>query len=300
MNSNTLLSFSVFYNGKKYFRIRRIILLKQSVIILISAFVVSTSLWAAENKSSISVEIGRDEQGNKNSLVAVNLALDDEKNALFGFGKSEVPTSNELINSNLFYFGVSKKQSKNWKVTGMMEYAGQKDFFTTFSLSAPIRYSQNDYFLEVIPGWRNITLNTNFKKKVLISSQTLGLKAGLYAGEHFRVSGSVYSFTYNRNVAALSSPVIYNLFNDKTLSLSGGLLSKSYNLETGLDYDSFSWSLGSSRSISAIDNSSSDYIYTTFDYILSDKWSVGLLYGKYLKAPLDFDNYSSINVNYQF
>ena len=273
---------------------------KQSVVILISLFVVSTSLWASENNSSISVELGRDEQGNKNSFVGVDLALEDEKRALFGFGKSEVPTSGGPINSNLFYFGVSKKQSKNWKVTGMMEFLGQKDLFTTSSIIAPIRYSQNDYFLEVIPGWRNIALTTSSKKKVLISSQSFGLKAGLYAGDHFRVSTSAYSFSYSKNVAALSSPFIYNLFYDQTLSLSAGLLSKSYNLEVGLDYDSFFWSLGSNRSISAIDNSISDYVYTSFDYLLSDKWSVGLLYGKYLKAPVDLDSYSSLNVSYMF
>ena len=71
-------------------------------------------------------------------------------------------------------------------------------------------------------------------------------------------------------------------------------------METGLDFDSFSISAGKNRSVSAIDDSSSDYIYTVFDYYISDSWSMSLLYGEYLNIPVDRNNYTSVSVSHSF
>jgi hypothetical protein len=71
-------------------------------------------------------------------------------------------------------------------------------------------------------------------------------------------------------------------------------------LKIGLDFDSYSVSLGQNRSVSAIDNKESDYVYTVLDYYLSDAWSLSFLYGTYLDTPEDQNNYSSVTVGYSF
>ncbi len=255
---------------------------------------------AASNSSSVSVEIGSDEQGNKNTAVAVDLSLDNTKQIMFGAGRSVVPTGADTINNNFLYFGLSKELSEDWKVTGMIEYSGQKDEFSMVSTSVPVRFTQDTYFLEVVPAIRTISLSTQNNKKLFVNSTALGLKAGWFIGKYFRLSGSAYSYSYSRDVSKLATFQSTRYFNEKTLLLSSGLLKRSYNMETGLDFDSFSISAGKNRSVSAIDNSNSDYIYTVLDYYLSDSWSLSLLYGEYLNIPADQNNYTSISVSHSF
>lgn len=263
-------------------------------------FIAVLNTVSASNSSSVSVEIGSDEQGNKNTTVAVDLSLDSTKQIMFGAGRSDVPTGAETINNNFLYFGLSKKLSEDWKVTGMIEYSDLKDEYSIVSTSIPVRFIQDTYFLEVVPAIRTISLSTLNNKKLFVSSTALGLKAGWYLGKHFRLSGSAYSYAYSRDVSKLATFQSTRYFNEKTLLLSSGLLKRSYNMETGLDFDSFSISAGKNRSVSAIDNSNSDYIYTVFDYYLSDSWSLSLLYGEYLNTPADQNNYTSISVSHSF
>ena len=255
---------------------------------------------AASNSSSISLDVGSDEQGNKNTAVAVEIALNSARQIMFGLGGNKVPAGVETINNNFLYFGLSKKLSEDWKVTGMIEYSDLKDQFSMVSVSIPVRFTQDTYFLEAIPAIRTIDLSTSNNKKLVVSSTILGLKAGWYIGKYFRLIGSAYSYSYSRDVSKLATYQSTRYFNENTLLLSSGLLKRSYNMETGLGFDSFSISAGKNRSISAIDNSNSDYIYTVFDYYLSDSWSLSLLYGEYLNTPADENNYTSVSVSYSF
>lgn len=257
-------------------------------------------VMASSDSSSISVDVGSDELGNKNSAVSVSLSGNNSKKYLFGMGKSEVPTGNETINSNFVYFGISKKISEKWKMTGMIESSGLKDAFTMITTSVPVRYSQNNFYVELVPALRNIRLTTTGNKKINVVSSAFGLKSGVFLGDHFRLSGSAYSYTYSADVSKLATFASSRFFNENTLLLSSGLLNKSYNVETGLDFDSFSVSLGKNKSISAIDDSSSESIYTVFDYYLSKAWALSFLFGEYLNTPEDQNNYSSVAVSYSF
>ena len=151
-----------------------------------------------------------------------------------------------------------------------------------------------------MPALRKIKLTTLLNREVVVSSTALGLKSGLYLGKYFRLSGSVYSYSYSRDPSKLASVKITRFFSKNTLLLSSSLLTKSYNLETGLDFDSFSISVGKNRSVSAIDNTSSDYVYSVLDYYLSEAWSLSFLYGEYLDAPENENNYSSLSLSYSF
>lgn len=261
---------------------------------------VSANSIATENNSSINVDLGSDEQGNKSSAVSVVLAGNNDKEFLFGFGSSQVITGTDPVNSNFAYFGLAKKASDNWKFSGMFEYSGLKDAFTMLSASAPIRFKQNNYYMEAVPAIRSIRLTTVNNRKANISSSALGLKAGVFIGDHFRLSGSTYSYSYSHDVSKLATFASSRFFNEKTLILSTGLLKRSTNVEAGLDFTSFSVSLGKSRSVSAIDNSTSDYVYSVFDYYINPSWTVSLLLGEYLDTPKDQNNYSSIAVTYAF
>lgn len=274
--------------------------LKKIILSVMFYFFTILTAGAASNSSSISIDIGSDEQGNKNTAVAVDLSLNNSKQIMFGMGKNEVLSGAETINNNFLYFGLSKKVSEDWKVTGMIEYSGLNDQFSMVSTSVPVRFTQDSYFLEVIPALRTISLSTLNNKNLFVSSTALGVKAGWYIGKYFRLSGSAYSYAYSRDVSKLATFTSTRYFNEKALVLSSGLLKRSYNMEAGLDFDSFSISAGKNRSVSAIDNSNSDYIYTVFDYYLSDSWSLSLLYGEYLNTPADENNYTSVSVSHSF
>ena len=215
-------------------------------------------------------------------------------------GKSKIPSGNDIIESNLAFVGISKKYSDDWKLTGTLESSGLKNAYTMFSTSAGIKYSQDDYYIEFDPALRRISLTTLSNRQLIVTSAALGIKAGLYLGRHFRLSGNTYSYSYSADVSKLASFASTRFFNVKTLLLSSGLLKKSYNIETGLDFDFFSVSIGKNRSISAIDNSASDYVYSVLDYYISDEWSVSVLFGEYLNTPSDQNNYTSLTVNYSF
>lgn len=271
--------------------------IKLSVILYV--FTVLSAI-AAPNSSSVSIDKGSDEQGNKNSAVSVKLSLDNSKQLTFGLGKNEVLSGTQSINNNFMYVGLFKKTSDELKIGGMLEYSGLKNQFTMVTTSIPVRFSKTNYYFEVVPAIRNIKLTTQLNKTITVSSTALGLKTGIYLGEYFRLSGSAYSYNYARDVSLLATFQSTRYFNERTLMLSSGLLKKSYNVEAGLDFNSFSVSLGSNRSISAIDDTRSDYTYTVLDYYLSDSWTLSALFGEYLNTPADQNNYSSLSVSYAF
>lgn len=153
---------------------------------------------------------------------------------------------------------------------------------------------------EFVPTLRTISFSTINNRKLLVSSTALGLKGGWYIGKYFRISGSAYSYAYSRDISKLATFQSTRYFNQNTLLLSFSLLKRSYNMGIGLDFDSYSLSAGKNRSVSAIDNSNGDYIYSVFDYFISDSWSMSLLYGEYLNTPADRNNYTSISVSHSF
>jgi len=261
---------------------------------------VSFSAFAESGDTSISLDVGKDEQNNTNSLVSVDMGLSESRRLFFGFGKSKIPSGTDTIDSNLAFVGLSQKYSDDWKLSGTLESSGLKGAYTMFSTSAGIQYRQDNYYLEFAPAIRRISLTTLSKRQLIVSSAALGIKAGLYLGKYFRLSANTYSYSYSNDVSKLASFASTRFFNVKTLLLSSGLLKKSYNVETGLDFDSFSVSIGKNRSISAIDNNASDYVYSVLDYYISDAWGVSVLFGEYLNTPSDQNNYSALTVNYSF
>ena len=116
--------------------------------------------FAASKDSSVNVELGSDELGYKNSSVSVVLAGNNRKEFMFGLGSSQVITGNDPVNNNFAYFGLSKKASDKWKFTGMFEFSGLKDAFSMFSASAPIRFSQERFYIEAILAIPTISLTT--------------------------------------------------------------------------------------------------------------------------------------------
>jgi len=261
---------------------------------------VSFSAFAESGDTTISLDVGKDEQNNINSLLSVDMGLSEIQRLFFGLGKSKIPSGNDTIESNLAFVGISKKYNNDWKLSGTLESSGLRGAYTMFSTSAGIQYNQQHFFVEFAPAIRRINLTTLSNKNIQVSSAALGLKAGLYLGQHFRLSGNTYTYSYSADVGKLASFASTRFFNVKTLLLSSGLLKKSYNVETGLDFDSFSVSIGKNKSISAIDNSASDYVYSVLDYYFSDAWSASVLFGEYLNTPSNQNNYSSLTINYSF
>ena len=54
--------------------------------------------------------------------------MEDSKQVMFGFGQSEIPAGAETIDNELVFFGVSNKVTEQWKIAGMLEYSGLKNF----------------------------------------------------------------------------------------------------------------------------------------------------------------------------
>lgn len=276
------------------------IVFKKFIFIVISYIFIQLGAFAAERNTTISIDVGKDEQGNTNSLVSADMGLRNSKRIFFGVGNSKIPSGTEIIDNSLAFVGLSKKFSDHWKLTGMLEYSGLKNAYTLFSASAGMRFSTNSVFVELVPALRRIKLTTIGNKHLFVGSAALGLKTGVHIGDHFRLSGSAYTYTYSDDVSQLASFASTRFFNEKTLLLSSGLLEKAYNVETGLDFESFSVSIGKNQSVSAIDFSDSDYVYSVFDYYFSEAWSMSVFLGKYLNTPSDQDNFSSLSVNYSF
>ena len=272
-------------------------MLNRTVISILGFFLVCFNVYA---DTTISVDVGKDEQENTNSMLSVDTGLNKSKRLFFGAGNSKGPSGSQTVENKIAFIGMSKKMNDDWKLKGMLEYSGLRDAFTMYSTSFATKYSQENYYIEFVPAIRRISLTTLSKRKINISSSALGFKTGLFLGDHFRLSGSAYSYNYSKDVSALASFASTRYFNVKTLLLSSGLLKNSYNTEAGLDFDSFSFSVGKNRSVSAIDYSKSDYVYSVVDYYISDAWSLSLLYGEYANTPEDQNNFSSLTVNYTF
>ncbi len=275
-------------------------MLKKFILIIIPCFLIIFTTSANERNTTLSLEVGKDEQGNTNSMLSADLTLNKKMHVFFGVGNSKTPSGNDVIDNNLAFVGLSNRFTQDWKLTGMIEYSGLKDAFTMVSTSAAMRYSHPNVFVELVPAFRRIRLTTLGNRQLIVNSTALGVKSGVYLGDHFRLSGSAYSYNYSSDVSKLASFNSIRFFDFKTLFLSSGLLKESYNIETGLDFNSFSISAGKNHSVSAIDFTDSDYGYLVLDYFFSDAWSMSVLAGKYEDIPEDENNFSSLRVNYSF
>lgn len=273
---------------------------KKSLIIVLLYLLQYSNTFADSGNTILSIDVGRDEQDNKNSMLSADVELKNTKHLFWGLGKSKIPSGTTVIESNQSYIGLSKKYDDDLKVTGMLESTGLRNAFNMLSVSSLIRYNSKDYFAELVPALRTITLTTLSNNKITLSSSVIGIKIGGFMGQHFRLSGSAYLYNYSRDVSRLASFASTRYFNVKTLLLSSGLLKKSNNLEAGLDFKRISVSIGKNSSTSAIDYKKSDYIYTVADVILSKAFSLSILYGKFLDTPEDQNNYSSLTLNYAF
>lgn len=260
-----------------------------------------SSVQASELNSFINIEVGSDEQGNKNSAIAVVLGMDDGSEVEFGLGRSEIPLqTNDKTNSHFIYIGLTDSLNEDWNVGVTLDSSGQRNAYTQLAVNVPFTYSQDNYSIGFVPVFRNLVLTTNQNNKVRINSPGLGIKGSIYPGDHFRFSASFYGYRYSRDVSKLASFGIARFFSEKTLLLSSGVLKSSANLEAGLDFESWSVSLGRYASVSAIDNSRSTTGYLVLDFYLSDAWTVSVSGGRYDDVPADEDSYSSLAVNYRF
>lgn len=279
---------------KEYF------VLRITILAVISIFTCFPALASNERNTTLSIEAGKDESGNRNTMISADIRLNATQNVFFGAGSSEVPSGSVIIKNNQAYGGFSNKFSDKWKITGILDYSGLKDAFTMVSISAGMKFSIPVFYLELVPAYRRIKLTTLNNRHVFINSGGLGVKSGVYLGDHFRLSGSAYTYNYSRDVSLLASFASTRFFSTNTLLLSSGLLEETKNIETGLDFTNFSLSLGRNKSISAIDFSESNYGYIVFDYYFSDAWSMSIFAGKYDDTPEDQDNFSSLTVSYAF
>ena len=115
---------------------------KKSVFVVLSCIFIQLNVFAEPTRSFISIDVGKDEQANTSSAVSVDLALEDSKQVMFGFGQSEIPAGSQSIDNDFVFLGVSNKVIKQWKIAGMLEYSGLKNAFTIASISIPVRYSK--------------------------------------------------------------------------------------------------------------------------------------------------------------
>ncbi len=249
---------------------------------------------------SVSLESGVDEQGNHSIAFASSHAIEKKQTLLLGLGTTTLPGASGTISNNYVYAGLRYQRSKTLDMTGMLEYSGRNGSFTLFSASLPVRYSGRQAYIEFSPAYRSIRLNTTNGRIIDSSGSVLGIKTGVFVGQHLRLSGSAFAYQYSRDVSKLSSVLAARFLSLDTLQLSSGLLKNLYTIEAGLDFENTALTAGKNRSISAIDNSETNYLYLSMDYYLSQTWSVGLLFGKYLDTPADQDNYLSFNVSYLY
>ena len=249
--------------------------------------------------STITFETGRDNQNGESRLLDMNLAMQDGKRFLFGLGGDKQKTGTNLYNTGFIYLGLGSNPLKPVSVKGLLEFSGKRDQLTVFSASLPVTSKGKDSSFTFTPVIRNISLYTVGNKKVTVSSPAFGVSATTYVGKRGRLMGSAFFYDYSRNVAALTNLQVLRIFTEPTLLQASNLLKEKYVIETGMDYQDFSWSLGWNKSVSAVVPDDSEYAYVTTDFYLSSAWALNLLYGKYIKTSVD-SHFGSVAISYSF
>lgn len=249
--------------------------------------------------STITFETGRDNQNGESRLLDMDLAMQNGKRFLFGLGGDKQKTGSHLYNTGFVYLGLGSNTLKPVSVKGLLEYSGKQNQLTVFSASLPVTTKGNDGTFTFTPVIRNLSLYTVANNKVNVSSPAIGVSATAYIGKQGRLMGSAFFYNYSRNVAALTNFQVMRIFTEPTLLQASNLLKRKYVIETGMDYQNFSWSAGWNKSVSAVVPDDSEYLYVTTDFYLSRAWALNLLYGKYINTSTE-SHFGSVAVSYSF
>ena len=271
-----------------------------SLMLILFSSTTITTMASEKTPSNMTFEYGEDEQNGSSRLLDVNLALKTGGQFLFGFGEDNQKTSTGQIDSGFIYLGIGSNPRKPLSVKALIEYSGKEDQLTVLSGSLPITSKDENTTITFTPVYRLIDIYTLGNKKINVTSPAYGLTGTVYIGNYARLMGSAFYYDYSRNVGALTNFIIYRNFSQPTLLQASSLLDRKYLIETGMDYETFGWSVGWSNSISAVDKMESEYVYATMDVFLSEVWSVSATYGEYLDTPEQEDNFTAIALTYAF
>lgn len=97
---------------------------KKFVFVVLSCIFIQFNVFAESISSFISIDVSKDEQANTSSTVSVDLALEDSKQVMFGFGQSEIPAGTETIDNELVFLEYRIKSQSNgrllvcWSIQG--------------------------------------------------------------------------------------------------------------------------------------------------------------------------------------
>ena len=67
--------------------------------------------FGAIAETTISLDAGKDEQNNSNSMLSVDMELHKSKRLFFGIGNSKTPSGNEAIENRVSFIGMSIKMN---------------------------------------------------------------------------------------------------------------------------------------------------------------------------------------------
>ena len=229
----------------------------------------------AEKKLSSSISIGGsgDASDTKtyfiNALIGVNSSLAILAGATQTTGAviDEVDPSSTAVN-----IGASLKFSENWKITGYYDRWGQSESLISQGAVARISFNSENWSAGLVGSYKRIDLRTNNNSANTFSSQ-LGGHFGFYGFAPFSFALSHSTYQYKDDVTRLSSDIARFFVPLTVISLSSSFLDRQSAASVSWSRAWFWLELSGSKSVSAVDKTTStgSMLRVGADYF--DHWS---------------------------
>ncbi len=248
--------------------------------------------------SEVGINLGIDGAGGWSPQLAATLEGPYASRWFGTLGESRTSANDDALTSQYRNLGFVTAPFADLSVGASYEIEDNDGALDIEGYGVSVRFNANHFSLTLAPRWRNISLKLNPKQAAKrsapeLKSRDLSLAADWYASERWSFGIGYSHSSYSEDLSRLASDRrVLLLFTPETLRLSAGLQQQRLTASAIRYIDSGSVGLEWSRSVSAIDDSTTSSATLFVSHAPSRSWridaSAGIEYADYRDDAIVF------------
>lgn len=281
---------------------------------VLSCLIGATSLvsvaQAAGLPSSVSVGVGGDAEGSRDSYLDLDYAFVHDTRLLFSSSSNRSDSQNNPFITRSVLLGFRTDPLSRVSGGIDLEHWGEEDSLVTDTLRGVLDINLRHWQFSLRPQWRTLTFTTDCGAIILpICAPEVEVKSTGAAMDVSYFSDGPWSFSlgfakhhYDKKVEGLAQyPIFQRIFSAATLDLSTGL--EDHRGSVGVSYfnDGNLWSFSSMKSVSAVTGVATIVNTLGFSTDLNKQWRLRLRLGSQsLEDGVDRVGFAGVGLTYSW
>lgn len=258
----------------------------------------------AESRSSISFELGTDNNSGQNYYLSGRYAFDNGMLLKAATGEStSTDNTNAKLKSNSYTAGIQSDPEKIVNLSFEISNANQINTVNIDSIILALDVNTLNWNVFFSPEFRNISVQTLTNNTINVSSTGLTTGLGYYGWDPFYISVQHNAFSYSKNLSAVGNKIniFTSILGSDTVDQIYALEDDRTTIELGYYFDNSSIAFSQSEGASTVDQSISTVDKIYFSFNLDNNWSLGMSVGtSSLNTSNSTTRFGNVSINYRW